>query len=42
MHAQRPVIVTEKHRVLCHDALAGKHGVSPASRPVPQALCPNC
>ena len=41
MHAQRPVIVTEKHRVLCHDALAGEHGVSPGiSASTAQALCP--
>ena len=41
MHAQRPVIVTEKHRVLCNDALAGEHGVSPGiSASTAQALCP--
>jgi len=41
LHAERPVVVTEKHRVLCHDALAGAHGVAPGiSAGTAQALCP--
>jgi len=39
--ARRPVIVTERHRVLCHDARAGESGVSAGiSSSTAQALCP--
>lgn len=38
---QRPVVVIEKHRVLCHDACAGEYGVNPGiSASTAQALCP--